>query len=557
MMSFEGRGSLDSVNLDRQDYDYRSAMSGITLSGETHPLALSEEDLSSNEYEVHDDTYVHTQDNSSRNNTGVEIAVEPPSYADAVFTPYMGGREDMQETVGSSGPLSSRNGFLEYVTITVTDPQKEQENTASLVPGGNTYFTYLIITHTNLPEYGTNNSSVRRRFRDVVALADRLAEVFRGYFIPPRPDKSVVESQVMHKQEFIDQRRLSLEKYLRRLANHPDLRKSKELKFFLQCQGRFPLTASIDMSSRMLDGAAQLPRQLFGQSSVALPPQEISQPAKGGRDLVRLFKEMKQSFTNDWGSAKPLAFEEDKEFIEKKGKLQDLEHELNEASLQAESLVQAQLEDGEVMGELGLALIKLAKFEIEEALVSAQKVHALDARRIATAAVKASRFYREANAQSVKHLDHLHDYLSMMQAAHAAFSDRSNALLTLQTLLADLSSMNSRVEKLSAASSKVFGGDKSRNRRIEELKESVKITEEACELAQKEYDQIKARNRTEFQRFNSERQRDFFHMLKGFIHTQVGYAEKIAHVWKKVAEEARESLSKSPESYTTRSVAIS
>ncbi|KAJ7568606.1 hypothetical protein O6H91_01G039700 [Diphasiastrum complanatum] len=552
MMNFEGGDSMESVNLDpgQQAYDYRSALSGTSLSGETHPLALSQEDFSLKE--AHD-PYVNSEEKSSIRNTGVDIAVEPPSYADAIFTPYMGGSGSLQELGGSSRSLYSSNGSVEFITITVNHPQKEQENGSSLVPGANTFFTYLIITQTNMPEYGGTDFTVRRRFRDVVALADRLAEAFRGYFIPPRPDKSIVESQVMHKLEFIEQRRLSLEKYLGRLANHPVLRKSEELRIFLQSQGKLPLTPSIDMASRMLDGAAQLPRQLFGESSVMIP-QEASQPAKGGRDLVRLFKEMKQSFTNDWGSAKPLVVEEDKEFLEKKEKLQDLEHELNEASQQAELLVKAQQEDGEVVGELGLALIKLAKFEIEEATQSAQKVHALDLKRIATAAVKASRFYREANAHVQ---DHLHEYLGMMQAVHAAFYDRSNALLTLQTLLSDLSSMNNRVEKLSAASSKVFGGDKSRNRKIEELKESIKVTTEACELSQKEYDQIKERNRAEFNRFESERQRDFFYMLKGFIHTQVGYAEKIAHVWKKVADEANESPNKALDLPISGSVAIS
>lgn len=72
--------------------------------------------------------------------------------------------------------------------------------------------------------------------------------------------------------------------------------------------------------------------------------------------------------------------------------------------LQAEVLVKAQQEAGEVMGELGLAFIKIAKFETEEAFTGAQRVHSNDAKRIGTAAVKGSRCYREANAQSMKHL---------------------------------------------------------------------------------------------------------------------------------------------------------
>jgi hypothetical protein len=50
---------------------------------------------------------------------------------------------------------------------------------------------------------------------------------------------------------------------------------------------------------------------------------------------------------------------------------------------------------------------------------------------------------------------------------------------------------NMRIEKLEAASNKVFGGSKTQNRKISELKEAVKVTEEARDLAQKEYDCIK------------------------------------------------------------------
>lgn len=56
------------------------------------------------------------------------------------------------------------------------------------------------------------------------------------------------------------------------------------------------------------------------------------------------------------------------------------------------------------MGQLGLAFVKLTKFETEEAVFNSQKVRAADMKNVATAAVKASRLYRELNAQTVKHL---------------------------------------------------------------------------------------------------------------------------------------------------------
>lgn len=87
--------------------------------------------------------------------------------------------------------------------------------------------------------------------------------------------------------------------------------------------------------------------------------------------------------------------------------------------------------------------------------------------------------------------DKLHDYLGVMLAVNNAFSDRANALLTVQTLLSELASLNVRIEKLEAASSKIFGGDRSRIRKIDELKETVRVTEEAKTCAVREYERIK------------------------------------------------------------------
>lgn len=59
---------------------------------------------------------------------------------------------------------------------------------------------------------------------------------------------------------------------------------------------------------------------------------------------------------------------------------------------------------GDTIGELGLAFIKLTKFENERATVNTQRERAGDIKMVATAAVKASRLYRELNSQTVKHL---------------------------------------------------------------------------------------------------------------------------------------------------------
>ncbi|GFY83470.1 sorting nexin 2A [Actinidia rufa] len=404
-------------------------------------------------------------------NSSFNSFLEPPSYADAIFRSFDGNGEINGHD--SSGELSfpSPSSRSEYIRISVSDPLREQEISNSLVPGSSTYYTYLVTTRTNLPHFNGSEFSVRRRFKEVVSLSDRLSESYRGFFVPLRPDKSVVESQMMQKQEFVEQRMAAVEKYLRRLADHPVIRRSEELKVFLEAEGRLMLAGPTDVAARVLDGVVKLPWQLMGEVNEA-----AVQPGRGGGICLGLV-------------------EEDKEFLERKEKLQEFEQQLSNVSQQAESLVKAQQDIGETMGELGLAFVKLTKFETEEAMYNSQRVRAVDMKNVATAAVKASRLYRELNAQTVKHLAKLHDYLGVMLAVNNAFADRSSAMLTVQTLLSELASLNSRIEKL------------------------------------------EENNKNELERLDKERHNDFMSMLKGFVVNQAGYAEKMANVWEMVAEE--------------------
>ncbi|KAL2896174.1 Sorting nexin 2B [Bienertia sinuspersici] len=534
----------DQVSTDEDSHSHPQ-MENLTLqdhhplNGELHQLPLSpppEISTTTIDDESPTETTLNENHLQNPNSSSLNSFLDPPSYADAMFRSF-DADVDIAGEINGHDRSNSECSDSEYIYISVSDPEKVPEASNSLVPGSGSYYTYLITTRTNLPEFEGTEFSVRRRFREVVTLSERLAEAFRGYFVPLRPDKSIVESQMMQKNEFVEQRRVAIEKYLKKLAAHPVIRKSDEFKVFLQVEGKLPLVLTTDVASRMLDGVVKLPGQIMGESAVM--PEEVVQPAKSGRDLFRLFKELKQAVTNDWSGTKPAVIEEDKEFLEKKEKLTDLESQLSNVSQEAETLVKAQQDIGETMGELGLVFVKLTKFELEEAVYESQRTRAADMKNMATAAVKASRLYRELNSQTVKHLDKLHDYLGMMFAVDNAFTDRSNALLTVQTLASELSSLESRVEKLEVASSKIFGGDKSRMQKIEELKESMKKTEDSKCCAVKEYERIKENNRSELARLDKERHADFLSMLKGFVVNQAGFAEKMASVWEKVADETK------------------
>uniref|UniRef100_A0A0E0DSU9 PX domain-containing protein n=1 Tax=Oryza meridionalis TaxID=40149 RepID=A0A0E0DSU9_9ORYZ len=433
----------------------------------------------------------------------------------------------------------------EFARIAVSDPKKHAEPTsgaAGVIPGSGSYFSYLIATRV-----GEGEVRVRRRFRDVVALADRLAAAHRGLFIPARPDKSVVEGQVMQRHDFVNQRCSALQRYLRRLAAHPVVGHSPDLRTFLTEPGAIPA----------FEG--EQPRYWTTTLSSAAP----SAPPKAGIDLFGMFKGLKQTVVNGMVATKPPPVEEetDTEFLAHKARFQDLQQQLTTTSQQAEALVKARDDLRTTTAHLGMTLIKLAKFEREQATCSPQRRRAADINNFGSSVVKFSRSQAKLNSEIVKHLGSIHEYLEMMISVHHAFTDRSNALHHMQSLSADLFFLHTRAEKLESVSSRSRSIDQewTRHQKLGGLKETISATEAAKSHALKEYENIKENNTIEIKRFDKDRRRDFVQMLKGFIVNQVSYSDHYANMWAKVADETKPlaGISSSPRRNVSASAASS
>lgn len=368
----------DLENLDFDDpigsksyASYRSAMSSFIDSREHRFLSSTVSTRADSDPLLSPLTEIDHMDDSNSNSSyyvksdhsDVVISLLEDSSSQDADEETQGHSIDSQDSSTAPNSQQSNSKIVEYLLIKVSSPQKEHEASNSIVPGGNTFVSYSITTKTNMQGFGGSEFSVRRRFRDVVTLADRLAESYRGFFIPPRPDKSVVESQVMQKQDFVEQRRVALEKYLRRLATHPVIRKSKELKVFLQVPGKLPLPASSDAASRVIDGAIMLPKQLLGDSGSVMSPHEVKHSAKGGRNLLRLFKEMKQSVANDWGNSRHTVIEEDEQYLDMKEKLRGFESSLAYASKQVIGGYTCKISAGcwKYIGRTGTGIYKIDK----------------------------------------------------------------------------------------------------------------------------------------------------------------------------------------------------
>ena len=208
----------------------------------------------------------------------------------------------------------------EFYQITVSDPRKHEEaatGAAGVIPGSGSYFSYLVTTR--IADGG--KFCVRRRFRDVVALADRLAATHRGLFVPARPEKSIVEGHVMQRHDFVNQRCVALQRYLCRLAAHPKVGRSEDLHTFLTEPSGIPTSEG------------ESPRYNTAIMTAVTTP---TTPAKGGRDFFGMFKDLKQTVANGLMAVRPPPVEEetDTKFLAHKAKLEELEQQLAASSQQ-------------------------------------------------------------------------------------------------------------------------------------------------------------------------------------------------------------------------------
>lgn len=128
-----------------------------------------------------------------------------------------------------------------YGVISVIEPVLVQAPRV-LGIGQPPYWTYQVVTQL-LDDSGQPQQQawyVRRRFRHVVALEDRLREEIPGAILPPRPDKHVSraleEATAQQSTDFVQQRSMEVQHYLQALAKHPYASRSQSLRLFLMLQ---------------------------------------------------------------------------------------------------------------------------------------------------------------------------------------------------------------------------------------------------------------------------------------------------------------------------------
>ncbi|KAK5900658.1 hypothetical protein CgunFtcFv8_025601 [Champsocephalus gunnari] len=178
-----------------------------------HPLSAAEEPLSvtvggDKEVALTNGTPVETSSPASTSSLFNRLQLDDDLEAD-VRDPYADSTE------------------MRDLFVTVDDPKKH-------VSTMETYITYRVSTKTSRVEFDLPEYCVRRRYQDFDWLRIKLEDSQPTHLIPPLPEKFVMKGVVdRFSEEFVETRMKALDKFLKRVADHPVLSFNPHLTAFL------------------------------------------------------------------------------------------------------------------------------------------------------------------------------------------------------------------------------------------------------------------------------------------------------------------------------------
>ncbi|XP_068659992.1 sorting nexin 1-like [Aristolochia californica] len=387
-----------------------------------------------------------------------------------------------QRTLSGSSQSPRSPSAQPFLSVTVTDPVK-------LGNGVQAYISYRVITKTNLPQYQGPEKIVIRRYNDFVWLRDRICEKYKGIFIPPLPEKSAVE-KFRFSAEFIEMRCQALDVFINRIASHPELQRSEDLRIFLQ------------EDEETMERARSVELGIF---------------KKKPSDLMQIFKDV-QSKVSDvvLGKEKPVE-ESNPEYEKLKHYIFELEDHLAEAQKQAFRLVKRHREMGQSLLDFGKAVKLLGACE-EDSLGKAFSELG------SKSEVLSLKLQEEAHNLLMNFEESLKDYVRVVQSIKVTMTDRANAFKQ-QCELAETTKLKEiNLDKLMLM----------RSEKVGEAEIEYKELKAASEEATIRFETIARLMSEEIVRFQEQKTADMGLAFHLFAKGQAKLANDIANAWRSI-----------------------
>mmetsp|Transcript_25116 Transcript_25116/g.44560 ORF Transcript_25116/g.44560 Transcript_25116/m.44560 type:complete len:555 (-) Transcript_25116:119-1783(-) len=398
--------------------------------------------------------------------------------------------------------------------ITVSDPVQHSE-------GVNKYTSYRVDVRPPNSDLTTTQafSAVLRRYSDFLWLYEKLQTERAGAIVPPLPEKQPVGR---FNPAFVEARRRELERFLRRVAIHPELQDSASLDTFLradditfQAAKNSKADAPVVMQQSGMMGAfgggmggsimgGMNPGQQYGGGMMG-----AARPKKEG--FKRWFAETKTSISGDL-----VKSPDDELFEEIQRYVHGLDTQMKNVSTQASGLVRKGKEMANGLFEFGLAFNLLGQSEADalgEALCklgeTADQLSVLSA--------------EHSDQEAAQFEDPLVDMIKMIHSVKLALHKRHEKRLTYSTCLQEVESKNNQLAKMRSQigmEAKAYG-----------LEMSLRRAQENAEAARDDFAAVSQRVLREVDRFKRETTDEMRLTVLEYIRLQVEYNKKMEQIW--------------------------
>jgi sorting nexin-1/2 len=312
--------------------------------------------------------------------------------------------------------------------------------------------------------------------------------------------RRVVTSQILLSRSFQQEdRRMNLERFLRRVAVHPELADAPCLDTFLRADD-VTFAAAKQAKGDVAPPVAGNPHQ-----NMMYP----SPPKKEG--LKRWFAEAKTSIAGDL-----VKSPDDDLFDEISRYVHGLDSQMKNVSHQASALVRKGKEIANGLFEFGLAFNLLGQSEAD-ALGDALGRMGDTADRLSVLSAD------HAEREMAQFEEPLQDYLKMIHAVKLALQRRHEKRLTYSTCLAEVEAKQASLVKLQGqvgADAKAYAAEM-----------SLRRAQLATEVARDDFATVSQRVLREVDRFKREKAEDMRRTVLDYINLQVEYNKRMEQIW--------------------------
>ncbi|XP_053726700.1 sorting nexin-2 [Synchiropus splendidus] len=419
---------------------------------------------------------------------GPSPAITPITPPTSVLAPRL-GHEDMF-THSSFDEVEEEEGGDSFdINISVSDPEKVGD-------GMNAYMAYKVTTKTSMSIFKLHDFSVKRRFSDFLGLHSKLASKYLhiGYIVPPAPEKSIVGmtkvkvgKEDQSSNEFVEKRRLALERYLMRTVKHPVLLKDPDVMQFLE--------------------SSELPRAV---STQALSSAGLLRMVNKAAEAVNKMT-IKMNESDAW-------------FEEKQQHFENLDVQLRKLHASVESLVCHRKELSVNTAQFAKSAAMLGNSEDHTALSRALS-------QLAEVEEKIDQLHQDqANADFYLFSELLGDYVRLITAVKGVFDHRIKTWQKWQDSQILLQKKREAEAKLQFTN---------KPDKLQQAKEEIKELEGKVQQGERDFEQISKTIRKEVSRFEKERVKDFRSIIIKYLESLVQTQQQLIKYWEAFLPEAK------------------